>query len=129
FGGHPVACAAALKAIEVIERDGLLARSRMLGERLAGRFRTWQERFAFIGDVRGVGAMQAFELVRSRDGKEPDPDRVNRIMDACYRQGLIMIKAGLYGNVIRTLVPLTITEAELDEGLSILEGVLEQARD
>jgi len=129
FGGHPVACAAALKSIEIIERDGLLERARTLGRRLSGQFRAWQERFPFIGDVRGVGAMQAFEVVRSRDSKEPDADRVNRIMDACYRHGLMMIKAGLYGNVIRTLVPLTITEAELEEGLSILEHVLGQALD
>ncbi len=125
FGGHPVACAAALKAIEVIERDGLLMRARWLGERIATRFRAWQERFPFIGDVRGVGAMQAFEVVRSHKDRKPDPDRVNRIMEECYRRGLIMIKAGLYGNVVRTLVPLTITEAELEEGLSILEAALE----
>lgn len=127
FGGHPVACAAALKAIEVMERDGLLLRARRLGEHIAARFREWQERFPFIGDVRGLGAMQAFEVVRSREGREPDPDRVARIMEECWRRGLITIRAGLYGNVVRTLVPLTITDAELGEGLAVLEVALERA--
>jgi len=124
FGGNPLSCAAALGAIETLEQDGLVERARIVGDVVAARFQAWHERFAFIGDVRGVGAMRAIEIVRDRDGLEADKPRTERIVDAAARRGLLLVTAGLYGNVIRTLMPLSITDAELAEGLSVLQAAL-----
>jgi 4-aminobutyrate aminotransferase/(S)-3-amino-2-methylpropionate transaminase len=126
FGGHPVACAASLKMLAVMRRDGLPDRANSIGETISARFRSIQASCPQVGDVRGRGAMQAIELVKDRTSKEPYPEAVNDIMDECYRNGLIMIKAGLYGNVIRTLVPLTIGEADLKKGLDILEASIKK---
>ena len=121
FGGNPVACAAALAAIATIEQEGLVDRARLLGARAAARFAAWSQRFAFIRDVRGVGAMQAIEI------DEDGPGRANRIVDQAARAGLMVLTAGLYGNVIRTLMPLVMTDAELDEALDVLEAALATA--
>jgi 4-aminobutyrate aminotransferase/(S)-3-amino-2-methylpropionate transaminase len=118
FGGNPVACAAALAAIATIEEDGLIERARVLGARTVARFAAWQQRFPFICQVRGVGAMQAIEI------DEEGPARANRIVDAAARGGVLVLTAGLYGNVIRTLMPLVMTDAELDEALDVLEAAL-----
>jgi 4-aminobutyrate aminotransferase/(S)-3-amino-2-methylpropionate transaminase len=118
FGGNPVACAAALAAIATIEEDGLLERARALGARTAARFAAWKQKFPFIRDVRGVGAMQAIEI------DEDGPARANRIVDQAARGGLLILTAGLYGNVIRSLMPLVMTDAELDEALDVLEAAL-----
>jgi 4-aminobutyrate aminotransferase/(S)-3-amino-2-methylpropionate transaminase len=125
FGGHPVACAAALKTIEIIERDGLLARATELGAQLRRRLDAMAERYPVIGEVRGVGAMQAIELVKDRATKKPAPDVVDATIKRACSRGLLLLRAGLYSNVIRTLVPLTITDAQLEEGLDILEGSLD----
>lgn len=109
FGGNPVACEAALGAIETIEADGLCARAEAIGARVAARF----------PQVRGLGAMRAIEL----DTKE----RAERVVDLCAKRGLLVLTAGLYGNVIRTLMPLVITDAGLDEGLDVLERALADA--
>src|SRR5437867_4205712 len=124
FGGHPIACAAALKTIEIIERDGLIARAGEIGRAIRARFDTMAERFASIGEARGIGAMQAIELVRDRKTKAPAPDVVEASIRAACERGLLLLRAGLYSNVIRTLVPLTITDAQLNEGLDILEAAL-----
>ncbi len=127
FGGNPVACAAALGAIETIEQEGLVARAQVIGEVVGARFAAWRDRFAFIGDVRGVGAMRALEIVRDRDSLEPDKARTERVVDGAARRGLLMVTAGLYGNVIRTLMPLGIADDELREGLDVLEACLAEA--
>src|SRR5213593_4744355 len=124
FGGHPIACVAALKTIEIIERDGLIARAGEIGRVIRARFDTMAERFASIGEARGIGAMQAIELVRDRKTKAPAPDVVEASIRAACERGLLLLRAGLYSNVIRTLVPLTITDAQLNEGLDILEAAL-----
>ncbi|MGH2377592.1 MAG: aspartate aminotransferase family protein [Candidatus Limnocylindria bacterium] len=124
FGGNPVACVAALETIRVIERDGLLARSAEIGTRLRKGFAGMSSRYAVVGDVRGVGAMQAVELVADRGSKEPAAALVKEVIDAACARGLLLMRAGLYGNVIRTLVPLVITDAQLDEGLGILEAAM-----
>jgi 4-aminobutyrate aminotransferase/(S)-3-amino-2-methylpropionate transaminase len=129
FGGHPVACAAALKMIEVLERDRLVERATEIGHRIRALFLDLAERYPCVGDVRGVGAMQAIELVKDRTTKEPAPDLVAATAEEAYRRGLVMIKAGLYSNVIRALVPLTITDDELGAGLGILEEALAAALD
>ncbi len=128
YGGNPVAAAAALAVLDKIEREGLLARSRELGERVRARLREMQERHALVGDVRGRGMMNAIELVRDRGTKEPiDAETGTRIIQACLRDGLLVIKAGTYDNVIRLLPPLTIDEGLLEEGLQILDEALAAA--
>jgi 4-aminobutyrate aminotransferase/(S)-3-amino-2-methylpropionate transaminase len=124
FGGNPVSCAAALASIETIEKEGLLARSMAIGERFEARARTWQKRWALVGDVRGLGGMCAMELVRSPEKREPAEEETKEIARYCYEHGLITITAGTYGNVIRILVPLVITDAQFDEGLDVIEAAL-----
>ena len=128
YGGNPVAAAAALAVLDKIEREGLLARSRELGERVRARLRAMQERHAIVGDVRGRGMMNAIELVRDRATKEPiDGETGARIIQECLRNGVLVIKAGTYDNVIRLLPPLTIDEGLLDEGLQVLDEALTAA--
>jgi len=126
YVGNPIACAAALAVIDVIEEEGLLKRAQSLGEKLERRFREMQERFAIIGDVRGLGAMRAIELVKDRETKEPARDETASIIKEAMRHGVIFAKAGLYGNVIRMLIPLVLTDEELARGLDALEGALEE---
>ncbi len=124
FGGNPVACAAALAVIDVIEEDQLAGRARRLGEVLRDRMRSWQERYLAIGDVRGLGAMNAMELVADRDRKTPAPDLASAVIRACHDRGLLVLKAGLHDNVIRLLPPLTVSDADLDQALDILAAGL-----
>jgi len=124
FGGHPIACAAALKTIEIIERDGLAARAAAIGVTIRRRFDALAARTAGIGEVRGIGAMQAIEFVRDRATKKPAPETVDAAIKRASERGLLLLRAGLYSNVIRTLVPLTISDALLDEGLDLLEASL-----
>ncbi len=126
YGGNPVACASALKVIEVLQRDNYAEKAVKIGEVCMKRFEAWYEKYEFIGEIRGKGAMLAFEIVKDRGTKEPDAERVNRIMTACKQKGLILKNAGPFGQVIRALMPLNITAEQLEAGLSILEEVLEQ---
>ncbi len=129
FGGNPVSCAAALAAIETMECENLAARARKIGERFELRAREWKERCPLIGDVRGMGAMCAVELVRSRHSREPAKEQTERILRFCCEHGLILLSAGSYGNVLRLLVPLVITDAEFDEGLAILDAAFASVSD
>jgi len=124
FGGNPIACAAALGVIETLEQDGLLARAVAMGEVVERRFAGWVERFPFVGEARGLGAMRALELVTDRASLAPDKARVERVLALAASRGLLLLSAGLHGNVIRTLMPLVTTDAELDEGLGVLETCL-----
>jgi 4-aminobutyrate aminotransferase / (S)-3-amino-2-methylpropionate transaminase / 5-aminovalerate transaminase len=124
FAGNPVACAAANAVLDVLERGDLLERAESIGNRFAARAKQWQDRFEMIGDVRGLGAMRAIELVKSRDTREPAAEVTKQITQYCYVHGLITIIAGSYGNVIRVLVPLVVSDEQMDEGLDILEGAL-----
>ncbi len=125
YGGNPVAAAAALAVLGKIEREDLLARSRAIGETIMASFRSFAERFDIVGDVRGRGAMCAIELVADRTTKEPlGADAMNGIARRCLEQGVIVLTAGTYGNVVRLLPPLTIDDALLDEGLGVLEEAL-----
>jgi 4-aminobutyrate aminotransferase / (S)-3-amino-2-methylpropionate transaminase / 5-aminovalerate transaminase len=124
FGGNPVSCAAALGAIETIEQDGLVNRAEAIGTVVARRFEGMVARYPFIAETRGVGAMRALELVKDRASLEPDQARTERVLALAATRGLLLLSAGLYGNVIRTLMPLTLTDAELDEGLAVLESCL-----
>lgn len=124
FSGNPVSCAAAVAAIEFMERERLPERAQEIGRRVRERFHRFFETSPAIGDVRGLGAMMALEFVKDRATKEPDKDRTNAIIRRCLEKGLILIAAGTYGNVIRTLMPLVITEDQLEEGLTVIEHAL-----
>jgi len=124
FGGNPAACEAALAVLETIETENLCARANHLGDRFRRRAAQWQSRWELVGEVRGLGAMQALELVRSRQTRAPAEEETKRILQYCYEHGLIMITAGSYGNVIRLLMPLVITDSQMDEALDVLESAL-----
>ncbi|MGO9268667.1 MAG: 4-aminobutyrate--2-oxoglutarate transaminase [Terriglobia bacterium] len=125
FGGNPLACAAALAVLDQFEGGDLLARANELGERFAGRARAWQERWPMIGDVRGLGAMRAVEFVRSAATREPAAEETKQIVRWCYEHGLVVLSTGTYGNVIRVLVPLVITDEQFEEGLGVLKSGVE----
>lgn len=122
FGGNPAACEAALAVLDLIESENLCARADHLGEMFRTRAAEWQERWELVGEVRGLGAMQALELVRSRTTREPADEETKHIAQYCYEHGLIVMTAGTYGNVIRLLMPLVITDAQMTEGLDVLEA-------
>jgi len=124
FAGNPLACAAANAVIDVLERGDLLSRANHIGRQFERRANDWQKEFNFIGDIRGLGAMRAIELVKSCDTREPAPEETKKISQYCYEHGLITITAGSYGNVIRLLVPLVISDDQMQEGLDILEDAL-----
>jgi 4-aminobutyrate aminotransferase/(S)-3-amino-2-methylpropionate transaminase len=124
YVGNPVAQAAALAVLEVIDGEGLVERANVIGEVMRERMLAWQERFETIGDVRGLGAMLALELVRDRTTKEPAPELAQTVIDAATQRGLLLLKAGVHSNCIRILCPLVITDAELDEALAVWEEAL-----
>jgi len=124
FAGNPLSCAAALAVVDLFESENLLARANDLGERFQRRAREWQRRWPLVGDVRGLGGMQAIELVRAQETKTPATDETKQITQYCYEHGLITITAGTYSNVIRVLVPLVATDEQIDEGLDVLESAL-----
>jgi 4-aminobutyrate aminotransferase/(S)-3-amino-2-methylpropionate transaminase len=117
--GNPVALAAACAVLDVFAEENLVARAQTIGETIRGRMLAWQERHAQIGDVRGLGAMLAVELVHDPESKEPAPELAESVIDAALARGLILLKAGVHGNCIRVLCPLTITDLELDEALEV----------
>jgi len=127
YAGNPVACAAALAAIDFLEKNRLPERAAAIGRTVEARFAKLVERFPFVGDARGLGAMRALELVKDKAGKEPDKDRTDRVIKAAYETGLLLVGAGTHGNILRTLMPLVITDEELAEGLDVLEHALEKA--
>jgi 4-aminobutyrate aminotransferase/(S)-3-amino-2-methylpropionate transaminase len=124
FAGNPLSCAAALAVLDLFERENLLERANELGERFQRRAREWQRRWSLIGEVRGLGGMQAIELVQSPDTKIPATDETKKVTQYCYEHGLITITAGTYSNVIRVLVPLVINNEQIDEALGVLESAI-----
>lgn len=128
YGGNPLACAAALATIAVMRREDYPARAREVGARVRERFAAWASRFGIVGDVRGLGAMVAFEVVRDKTGHEAAGDLAAQIVQAAYQGGLILVKAGFHGNVIRFLAPLCITDDELARGLDILERAVAEVQ-
>ncbi len=122
--GNPVAQAAALAVLDLFEEENLVARANDVGDRVRERMESWQARWPAIGDVRGLGAMLALELVRAPSTKEPAPELATATIEAALQGGLILLRAGLYGNCIRVLCPLTIEDAVLDEGLAVWEDAL-----
>lgn len=124
YGGNGLACAAALGVLDAFEQDGLLARAEVLGTRLRAGLQALQQRYAPIGEVRGLGFMLAMEIVADRASRKPDADMAQRIIDAARDEGLLVIKCGVHRNVIRFLAPLVTTDAQLDEGLDLLDRAL-----
>jgi len=124
FGGNPVACAAALETLKAVDSLHLHERSEEIGRIFESVTRDWRAKFPLVGDIRGLGAMRAIELVRDRTTKEPAEVETRSLLAACHRNGLLIISAGTLGNVIRLLVPLTATDEQVHEGLSVLEEAL-----
>ena len=124
FAGNPLSCAAALAVLDLFEQENLLVRANELGERFQRRARDWQRRWPLIGEVRGLGGMQAIELVQSQETKAPATDETKKITQYCYEHGLITITAGSYSNVIRVLVPLVVTNDQMDEAMDVLESAI-----
>jgi 4-aminobutyrate aminotransferase/(S)-3-amino-2-methylpropionate transaminase len=123
YGGNPVACAAALATIETIEADGLVARAAEIETLMKGRLGRMQAEDDRIGDVRGRGAMIAVELVKSGTD-EPDPDLTKALSTAAHAAGVIVLTCGTYGNILRFLPPLTISDELLEEGLDVVALIL-----
>jgi 4-aminobutyrate aminotransferase / (S)-3-amino-2-methylpropionate transaminase / 5-aminovalerate transaminase len=124
FAGNPLSCAAALAVLDLFEKENLLDRANALGDRFQRRAREWQRRWPLIGEVRGLGGMQALELVQSQETKFPATEETKQITQYCYEHGLITITAGSYSNVIRLLVPLVVTNEQMDEGMHVLESAI-----
>jgi 4-aminobutyrate aminotransferase/(S)-3-amino-2-methylpropionate transaminase len=125
FAGHPLSCAAALAVLDVFQGTHLLDRAQALGNQFQKRGREWQKKFPIVGDVRGLGAMRAIELVKSPQTRQPASDETKQVGKYCYEHGLITLSAGSYGNVIRVLVPLIATDEQMNEGLDVLEAALQ----
>jgi len=121
YSGNPVACAAALAVLDLFEQEDYAARSRQIGHAVTARFLKLQERFPMIGEVRGLGGMVAMELVKDPATKEPDTHAASDVLAAAHHRGLLLIKAGMYDNVLRVLVPLNVTDEQLQQGLDIFE--------
>jgi 4-aminobutyrate aminotransferase/(S)-3-amino-2-methylpropionate transaminase len=124
YVGNPVAQAAALAVLDVFEEESLVERAGQIGNTIRGRMEAWQQRWDAIGDVRGLGAMLAIELVHDRDTKDPAPELATKVVEAAFERGLLLLKSGIYSNCIRVLVPLVISDAELDEALGAWEDAL-----
>jgi 4-aminobutyrate aminotransferase/(S)-3-amino-2-methylpropionate transaminase len=125
YVGNPVAQAAALAVLDVFEEEGVVARAEAIGETIRSRMLSWQERWQQIGDVRGLGAMLAIELVSDRESKTPDAEVASKIVEEAAARGLLLLKSGIYSNCIRVLTPLVISDAELDEALEVWESALD----
>jgi 4-aminobutyrate aminotransferase/(S)-3-amino-2-methylpropionate transaminase len=124
FAGNPLACVAALAVLDMFEHQDLAGRANDLGAKFQDRAKKWQTRWPLIGDVRGLGAMQAIELIRSPQTREPAAEETKQITQYCYEHGLVTLTAGSYSNVIRLLMPLVITNEQMKEGLDVLEAAL-----
>src|SRR5207244_9328079 len=126
---NPVAQAAALAVLDVIEDESLVERSAQLGETIRARMLAWQERWPAIGDVRGLGSMLALEFVSDGAARTPAPDLAHAVVEAALARGLLLITCGVFGNCIRVLVPLVVTDVELDEALGAWEEALAASLD
>jgi 4-aminobutyrate aminotransferase/(S)-3-amino-2-methylpropionate transaminase len=127
FGGNPVSLAAAHAVLDEMEKGAHFARAEAIGSRVRARAAKWKERFPRVGDVRGIGAMWAIELVKDRATRAPAKEETAAFTRACYERGLVTITAGTFGNVIRTLMPLVIGDDALEEGLDVIEEALAAA--
>ena len=126
YCGNPLACAASLKTIEIMERDHLADRSVEIGKKVTARYKEIQKKYPVVGDVRGLGGMIGIEFVKDSETKEPDAALTADIIQTCAKNGLLVEGAGTYNNVIRFLAPLVITEEQLEAGLDIFEAAVKE---
>jgi 4-aminobutyrate aminotransferase/(S)-3-amino-2-methylpropionate transaminase len=129
YGGNALACASALKVIEIIERDHLCERSMEIAEKCKSKFDAWKEKYEEVGDVRGVGSMMGIEFVTDKASKAPNAELVGKIVAYAANHGLLIENAGVYSNVIRFLCPLVVTDEQLDCGLEMLEEAIASCRE
>jgi 4-aminobutyrate aminotransferase/(S)-3-amino-2-methylpropionate transaminase len=121
YSGNPVSCRAALAVLDVLLKDRLIRRGAEIGSTIRTRLEEMHAKYEIIGDVRGLGAMQAIELVQDRESKAPAGEAAKKLTQSCFDRGLVLLSCGNYGNVIRTLMPFVITDEQLERGLQILE--------
>jgi len=126
YTGSPTACAAALAVFEVFKEEDILGKSQRLGEKLHERFSQWEEQFEHVANARNLGAMAAFELVESKESHKPKPELAAAITKKAKEKGLILLGCGLFGNTVRFLMPITIEDEVLEEGLKIVEESLKE---
>jgi 4-aminobutyrate aminotransferase / (S)-3-amino-2-methylpropionate transaminase / 5-aminovalerate transaminase len=127
YGGNPIACVAAIEAMKILSSDAFLKRVNEVGKLISNTLNSWKEKYAFIGDVRGLGAMQLVEFVKDRDTKEPDVEIAMEIIKESVSNGIILIRAGLFSNCIRLLPPVVMSDEQLNEGLAVLENAIRAA--
>lgn len=128
YGANPLACEAALAVLNVMEQENLIKKGKALGDQLMGRLKQLQEQFDLIGDVRGLGALAAIELVKDRKTKAPAPEAARALTDYCFENGLILLSCGTFGNVIRFMMPLVTTPGQLEQGMRIIENGFKSIR-
>lgn len=126
YGGNALACAAALKVIEIIERDKLCDRSLAIADKVKKTFLSWKDKYEQVGDVRGIGCMMGIEFVKDKKSKTPDSDLVSKIITEAASNGLLIESAGTFNNVIRFLSPLVVTDAQIESGLAIYESAIKK---
>lgn len=124
YSANPIACEAALAVFDIFASENLLAKAKTLGEKLHSTLKAFQDKHALIGDVRGLGPMIAMELVYDRQAKTPAPEKAKQLVEFCLERNLIILACGTYGNVIRLLMPLVITEEQLTKGMEIVDNGL-----
>jgi 4-aminobutyrate aminotransferase/(S)-3-amino-2-methylpropionate transaminase len=127
YSGSPLGCKAALAVLDIIEEEGLNQRGEEIGKKVMERFQKFNDKFKCVGDIRGLGAMCAIEIVKDQETKEPAKELTNQIIKEANKRGLLILSAGIYSNVIRLLMPLVITDEQLEEGLNILGNSIEAA--
>jgi 4-aminobutyrate aminotransferase/(S)-3-amino-2-methylpropionate transaminase len=123
YGANPLACRAALAVLDIFKEENLLLKAQALGDKLKARFERWQEQFDIIGEIRGLGAMLGLELVKGTH-KQPATEEAKQLVNECLKMGLVILTCGSYGNIVRILAPLVISDAQLEKGLDILEAGL-----
>lgn len=121
YGGNPVACEAALAVFDIIESENLLDKAKELGNVLNSAFLKFQKKYDIIGDVRGIGPMIAMELVKDRQSKTPAPEETKSLVNYCFERGMIILACGSHGNVLRFLMPLVVTDEQLQQGIDIID--------
>lgn len=129
YGGNPLACVAAIEALKILSSESFLARVNHVGDLISTTLNNWKNKYACIGDVRGLGAMLLVEFVKDRDSKEPDVEIAMEIIKDAVSHGIILIRAGLYSNCIRLLPPIVMTDEQLAEGLQVLENAIQRAQE
>ncbi len=126
YGGNALSCAAALKVIEIMERDDFAKKSQKIGDKVTGRYQEFIAKYGIVGDVRGMGAMIGLEIVTDQETKKPNPQAADAIIKYCYNHGLLIESAGTYSHVLRFLAPLVITDEQLESGLDIIEAAIKE---